>query len=182
MARLLGVFDLGVGQGRGAVRAPVDDAAAAVDEPLVIEIHKHLAHRARTALIHREALAIPVAGGAELFQLLDDAPAVLVFPRPHALKKFFAPEVVAGDTLVLAQIFLDLDLCGDASVVRARQPERAVALHALRADENVLQRFVKGVPHVKLAGDVRRGDHDRERLFRLVDLCVEELFFLPKGI
>jgi hypothetical protein len=36
-----------------------------IDEPFFIEGHKHLAHGAAEALVHRKALAVPVAGGAE---------------------------------------------------------------------------------------------------------------------
>ena len=66
MACLFAVLDLRVGEGGCAVRAPVDDAVAAVNQPFFIEVDEDLLDRAGTALVHREALARPVAGGAQL--------------------------------------------------------------------------------------------------------------------
>ena len=45
-------------------------------------------------------------------------------------------------------------------MVVARLPERVVALHAVPADEDVLERAVQRVAHVEVAGDVRRRDAD----------------------
>ena len=36
------------------------------------------------------------------------------------------------------------------------------ALHALRADKDILKGLVKGMSHVELTGYVRRGDYDRK--------------------
>ena len=77
---------------------------------------------------------------AELALLLDDAAAVLFLPRPDALEELLAAEVIAGLALLDAQLLLDLDLGGDAGVVRAGQPQGAVALHALVARQDILQR------------------------------------------
>ena len=41
---LLLIFDLGVRKGGAALGAPVDDAVAAVDQPLFIQADEHLAH------------------------------------------------------------------------------------------------------------------------------------------
>ena len=85
MTGLVGVLDLRVRQRSQAVRAPVDDAAALVDEPLLIHLAERLAHRLRAALVHREAASRPVAADAELLLLLDNAAAVFFLPRPDAL-------------------------------------------------------------------------------------------------
>ena len=69
------------------MRTPVDDAAALVDEPLVVKLAERLAHGAGAALVHREALVIPIAGGAELFELIDDVGAVELLPRPDLFQK-----------------------------------------------------------------------------------------------
>ena len=76
------VLDLEVGQRRVAAGAPVDDVVAAVDQPLVVELDEDLAHRAREPLVHGEALALPVAGGAQALELVDDGAAVLLAPLP----------------------------------------------------------------------------------------------------
>ena len=159
------ILDLRVGQGSAAVRAPVDDAVALVDQALFIQLAKRLTHGLRAALIHGKAAAIPVAGHAERLLLLDDAVAVLLFPRPDALQKCITAEIVAGQTLFLAQHLLDLDLRGDAGVIRAGHPERGIALHALIAREDVLQRRVERVAHVQLTRNIRGRHYNGKRLF-----------------
>src|SRR5439155_6289221 len=54
-------------------------------------------------------------------------------------------------------------LGGDPGVVDARQPERVEAAHALVADERVLEGRGERVADVQAAGDVGRGQDDRER-------------------
>ena len=85
VARLVDILDLRVGERRQAVRAPVDDAAALVDQALIVELAERLAHGLGAALVHREAGAGPVTACAHLLLLLDDAVAVLFLPLPHAL-------------------------------------------------------------------------------------------------
>src|SRR5699024_2003493 len=109
-------------------------AVTLVDQALVIQVDEHLAHGLGAALVHREALVLPVAGGAELFQLADDAVAVFVLPVPYALEELLAAEIVAGQALLLAEVFLYLDLGRDARVVGAGHPQGFVALHTLGAD------------------------------------------------
>ena len=159
VAGLVLVLHLRVGEGRQTVGAPVDDAAALVDEALVIELAEGLPHRPGAALVHGEPGPVPVAGGAQLLLLLDDAAAVLALPVPHPLQELLPAQVVAGQALLGAQLLLHLDLGGDAGVVRAGHPQRLVALHPLVADQDVLEGGVHGVAHVELARDVG-GRHD----------------------
>ena len=182
LARLGLVLNLGVTQCGRAVRAPVDDAVALVDQALVIQVDEHLADRLGAALVHREALALPVAGRAELFQLADDAVAVFVLPVPDALEELLAAEVVAGQALLLAEVLLYLDLGRDARVVGAGHPQRLVALHALGADQDILQRFVERMAHVELAGHVRGRDDDGIGLFVRIDLSVEKAGVVPEAV
>ncbi len=78
------VGDLCFGDRGFAVGAPVDNPFAAVDQALFIEIDEHLLDRLVAALIHREPLTFPIAGGTQLFQLADNPPAILFFPFPCA--------------------------------------------------------------------------------------------------
>ena len=167
IALLFGVFDLRVGQRCNAMRTPVDDAVAAVDQSLFIEVDEHLPHGFGTALVKGKALSGPVAGRAEFLQLTRDARLVLILPLPHALEEFLAPEVVAGQPLLHAQAFLDLDLRGDARVVCSGNPKGIVALHPLIANQNILQGLVERVPHVELSRDVGRRD-DHRKMLRLI--------------
>ena len=180
LARLGFVLNLGVGQGGRAVRAPVDDAVALVDQALVVQVYEYLADRLGAALVHGEALAVPVAGGAELLELADDAVAELVLPRPYALEELLTAEVVTGQALLLAEVLLYLDLGCNTGVVGARHPQRLVALHALGADEDILQGLVECVAHVQLAGNIRRRNNDGVRFLVRIDLGVEEAGIDPE--
>ena len=179
MALLRLVLDLDVRDGRVAGRAPVRDARALIDQSFFIEAHKDFADGAAAALVHREALAVPVERGAERTQLEHDAAAELLLPVPDALEELLAAELIAVRAL-LAQRALYLRLRRDAGVIATRDPNRVVALHAVVADQDVLQRVVERMAHVQLARDIRRRDDHAVRL--LVDLRVEELVLLPELI
>ena len=166
------ILDLGVRDGGVAVGAPVDHAVAAVDQPLVVQADEHLLDGVRAALVHREALALPVAGAAQLFQLADDAVAVGVLPVPRALQKAVTADHLLGQAL-LAHLGHDLGLGRNGGMVGAGHPQGGVALHPLVAGQNVLPGFVHSVAHVQLAGDVRRRHYNGKRLFAAVDLGME---------
>ena len=178
VARLIHVLDFGVRECGGALRAPVYDALALVDELLLVEVDKGLAHGAGAGVVHGEALALPVAARAQGLELLHDAVAELVFPGPDLVEEALAAEVEAGLALI-AEFFLHLYLRGDARVVVAGQPERGVAVHALVADEHVLDGLIKGVAQMELAGYVRGRDDDGEGLLLGVALSVEVVALKP---
>jgi hypothetical protein len=77
-----------VAQGGEGGGAPVHHALSAVDESLLVEVHKHA--RRRVVRVHGEAFAAPVARRAQLLELLDDDAAVLVLPFPDLLQKLLA--------------------------------------------------------------------------------------------
>ena len=122
VAGLVHIFHLGVRQGGDAVGAPIDDAAALVDETLVVQLAEGLPDGLGAALVHGEAGAAPVAGNAHLLLLLDDAVAVLLFPLPDPLQELLPAQVIAGLTLLDPQLLFHLDLGGDAGVVGAGDP------------------------------------------------------------
>ena len=181
MAGLVDIFDLGIGQGRDAVRAPVDDAAALVDKALLIQVHEHLADGLRAALVHREAGTVPVAGRAEALLLLDDTVAVLMLPGPDALEELLAAEVITGLAL-LAQLLLHADLRGNTGMVHAGDPEGGIALHALEADEHVLHGGVHGMAHVELACDIGGRHDDGKGLLVRVALGMEIAVVHPEFV
>ena len=180
VAGLVGVLHLGVGKGGQAVGAPVDDAAALVDQALVVQLAERLADGAGATLVHGEAVAAPVAGGTHLFLLLHDAAAVLFLPRPDTLQELLASQIVAGQSFGFTQLLLHLDLGGDAGVVAAGEPQGFVALHTLEAGQNVLQRAVQRVTHVQLTGDVGGRHDDGEGLFVGVRLRLEAVAVHPQ--
>ena len=160
LAVLFAVVHLVVGDRRVVLRAPVDDVLAAVDQSILVQADEHFAHGSREALVHREALAFPVAGGAEGAELLDDHAAVLLPPFPHPLDELLAAEVVTGLSLLIEGAFDDV-LRGDAGMVGAGDPAGFVAGHPLEADEGILQGIVQDVPHVQHAGHIGGRDDDR---------------------
>ena len=64
-------------------------------------------------------------------------------------------------------------------MVSAWEPECGVASHTLPADKDILQGLIKGVTHVELSRDVRRGDNDSVWFFLRVNACLEALVVHP---
>ena len=156
----LDLLDFEVGDGGEQLRVPIDEALVLVDEAGAVEIDEHLAHGAGQSLVHGEALARPVAGGAEPLQLVDDQPARLVLPLPDAGDELVAAEIPAVRLLALHQLPLDHHLRGDAGMIHPRLPQHVAAAHALEAGQHVLQRVVERVTHMQRAGHVRRRNDD----------------------
>ena len=172
------VVHLDVGDRRRAGRAPVRDARALIDEPLLVETDERLAHRTRTSPVHREPLARPVTGRTEHPQLIHDAVAVLLLPRPHALEELLAPEVEPRRPL-RAQRLLDLCLRRDARMVAARHPDDVLPAHPLIPHEDILQSIVECMPHVELSRHIRRRDDDAVRFAALVRLLMKKSVIFP---
>ena len=61
MPRRVDAFRLFIGEGSTTAGAPVDDVLAAIDEPLLVKLHKDLTHSPRQRRIQRETRALPVA-------------------------------------------------------------------------------------------------------------------------
>ena len=148
--------DFLVAQRRLRHRTPIDHALAAVNQPLRVKFDEYLLHLPRVILIHGKSLAVPIAGAAEAFELLDNDAAVFFLPRPHALQKFLPSQIAARFALFLAQLPLDHSLCGDAGMVRAWQPQHLVARLPRTARQDVLQRVVQHMAEREHTGDVRR--------------------------
>ena len=85
MTRLLLIFHLCIGDGGVADRTPVDDAGALVDIAFLMHLDKDFRNCLVAAFVHREALSVPVTGGAHLLQLGNDSPAIFLFPCPCSL-------------------------------------------------------------------------------------------------
>ena len=124
----------------------------------------------RAALVHREPLAVPVAGCAEHAQLIHDAVAILLLPVPDTLQKFLTPEFEPVRPL-RTQTLLHLCLRGNARMIAPRYPDDILAAHALVAHKDILERIVERMPHVQLPRHIRRRDHyavGRTRLIRVI--------------
>ena len=145
----LDLHHLEIGDRGLQLRVPVDQPLVLVDQPLAIELDEHLEHGARQPLVHGEALARPVAGGAEALQLVDDRAAALRLPRPDPLDECLAAHLAPARLLPLHQLALDHHLRGDAGMVGARLPQHVPAAHALEAAQDVLQRVVERMAHMQ---------------------------------
>ena len=142
MAVLVVVLGLVVRDGRGAAGAPVDDALAAVDEPVVVPVAEHAAHGLGVLGVHGEALALEVDGAAHAADLVLDDAAVLVRPVPAGVDEGVAAHLEAVFALLL-QLLVDLGLGGDAGVVGAQDPAGGAAAHARLAHDGVLDGVVE---------------------------------------
>ena len=182
MTRLVHILHLRVGEGGDTVGTPIDNSASLVDEPLIIQLAEGLPHRFGAALVHGEAGSAPVTGNAHLFLLGNDSPAIGLLPLPYPLEELLPPQVIAGQALLGAQLLFHLDLGSDAGVISARNPECGVALHPLKAGQDVLEGAVHGVTHVELPRYIG-GRHDNGKgLFRGIRVSVKAAALLPHRI
>ena len=175
----LAVLDLEVGQRGLTLGIPVDDPLAAKDQPLLVELYERPPHCAPALRVEGERLAIPVRRGPEPAVLLRDSRPRGVDELPDPFEERLAPDLVATEPL-LVELPLDERVDRDRGVIHARQPERRVAAHAVPADQRVLDGRGEAVPHVQLAGQVRRRHDDRER--RPVALWLEVARLLPVAV
>jgi hypothetical protein len=154
-------FHLKVGNRGLQLGVPVDQTLVAIDQPLIVEVHEDLHHRAGEMRVHGELLAAPVHRAAEATQLAGDRAAALRLPFPDLLDKGLAGVIGA---LVLTGFHLALDhhLRGDARMVGAHHPQRVLAAQALVTDHDVLQRVVQRMADMQAARDVGRRVDDGE--------------------
>src|SRR6516164_7698761 len=106
MAVDLDLLHFQVGDGGEQLGIPVDEPLVLVDEPRAVELNEYLEHRPREPLVHGEALARPVAGGAETFELRGDGAAGLRLPGPYLLQKLRPSKHAPIGLLALHQLAL----------------------------------------------------------------------------
>ena len=172
------VHELEVGERGHVERAPVDDPVVAVDPTLRVEVDEEVHDGAHVALVHREALAPVVEGGTHAAKLAHDRPPVEVEPLPDPGLERLPSEVVARLPFP-GEILLDGVLGRDAGMVVARLEEDIFPLHSLPANQRVREGQLECMPHVELAGDVRRRVGDDEALTRRVWLGRVEALLFP---
>ncbi len=175
------VLHLQVGQGGLAAGAPVDNPLAPIDEAVAIEVDEGSAHRLLGPFVHSEALAAPVAGDAQALMLPADDVTIPAHPLPHALQEALSPQVVAGEVL-LEELLLHHVLGGYAGVIYPGQPEGGVALHAMPADEQVLDGGSEGMAQVQLARNVRGRHDDGEGMLGGIGVSGEVVSLQPEAV
>ena len=167
MPRRLFVHRLQIGNRRLASRAPVDHVLAAIDQAFFVKADKRFAHGARQTRIEREAFARPVARRSQLDHLPLDRAARLRFPLPHPCFECLAAHLASLQAF-LGKLALHDHLRRDPGVIRARQPQRHIAAHAMPAHRDIDLSVLQHVPHMERTGNVRRRNDKRKyRLARL---------------
>ena len=157
---------------------PVDQALAAVDQPLVIETDEDFSHRLGQPFVHGEALARPVHGTAHAPHLPRDIATGLGFPVPDLVDKGFAAQVVARDSFGGEAAF-DHHLRRDARVIRARLPQGVVAAHPVVARQRIHDGVLEGMPHVQAARNIRRRNDNAVGIAVGVEPGIEIAGVLP---
>ena len=184
MALHLDILDLQIRDGGFKMRIPVDQTLAAIDQRVgaavaglvVVHLHKDLDHgvvevarltgRGVRSTRHGERLTVPIATRTQPLQLPDDRAARLDLLLPDPGHEFLPPHGAAVGHLIEGHVAFGHHLGRNPGMVGADLPQRVKTPHPVPADQNILQRVVKGMAHVERAGDIRRRDHDRERLRR----------------
>ena len=174
------VYDLVIGYCGQSYRVPVDHSHSPVNHTLLVEMAEGGNNGLCELRLHREACALPVAGRAELAELLEYDSTVLLLPFPGIFQKLFPGDVFLADSLILETSY-DLAFGGDGGVIRAGNPAGVLAVHPRLAYQHIVQRVVENVTHMKDAGHVRWRDYYSVWL-AFVRFRVEAAMLLPPGI
>ena len=78
---------------------------------------------------------------------------------PGALDELFTAQVVSGFSFFFKCPLNDILGC-NTRMVSSRNPESVISLHAVIADDDILQSVIEAVTHVKNAGYIWRRDDD----------------------
>jgi len=151
-------LDLVVGEGRLGDGIPVDEALAAIDQPVAEEPKERLAHGPSADIVHREALPVPIARAAHLLELVGDRGLVLILPRLHACNELRAWDVGPSLAFFFEDALLDNRLRGDARMVCSGHPECLEPHHPVGPGEDILECVIEGVPQVKPGRDIGGRD------------------------
>ena len=149
-----GVFHFQVGHGALQHWVPAHQALAAVNQALLVQLHKGFRHHFGQLVVHGEVLARPVHAVAHAAHLLRDGIARLLFPFPHFGHKVFTgfgrrrAHVVSADALAL-QLAFHHNLRGNAGMVSAWNPSGVETHHAVIARETVHDGLIEGMAHVQ---------------------------------
>ena len=162
MSCLILMLHFRIGNRSLAHRTPVDDSGAFIDIAFFIQFHKYFFYRFRTAFIHGKTFPLPVCGGAHLLQLAHNTVSIFLLPLPAMLQKFLASNLILINAFFLQHLD-NLHLSGNCRMVCTRLPQRLIALHSLKTNQNILHRIIQCMPHMKLSRNIRRRHHNGKR-------------------
>src|SRR5690606_735063 len=127
-------------------------------------------------VVHGEGYPAPVYTAAQLFYLPVNAVTVFFFPFKSVFQKLLAAESM----FVNPSIFQHLHYLGfgsNGSMVTSRNPAGVQSTHPGSSDKNVLNGFVKGMPHMQHTGYIRRGNTNGNWLPFIVKALKVFVFF-----
>ncbi len=178
MPSLIFMLHLNIRKRRVAARAPIGNAGPLINQSFFIKAHKDLADRAGTAFIHRETLALPIAGRTQRTQLRHNAIAKLFLPLPDPFQKLLPAKIIAAFSFGAQRLFHFRLRCY-AGMIAARHPQGVISLHAPPADQNILQSIIHCMSHMQLSSNIRRRNHNAVRLLVWLCLRMKQSVLLP---
>src|SRR3989338_117797 len=129
---------LKVGYGGGTAGTPTNNPFAPVNPTFLLVFFESSFNGFLIAGIHGELSTCPVNRKPEFFELVKNDISILLTPLPHSFKKFFAANLVSGQTF-FGELFLHLVLGGDTGMIGAREPKSFIALHAPHSDDDIFK-------------------------------------------
>ena len=151
-----------VRQRRQRGRTPVDHPTPPINQTLLMQIHKHPLHTTRIIVVHGETRTVPVTRTSKRPQLLQNDPAILVFPLPDLGHQRVTPKIITMfDHPLLAQRLLHHILRRNPRMVSARKPHHLMTGHPRPPRQNVLDRVVQHMTHGQDPRHIRRRDDNR---------------------
>mmetsp|Transcript_83449 Transcript_83449/g.150544 ORF Transcript_83449/g.150544 Transcript_83449/m.150544 type:complete len:250 (-) Transcript_83449:35-784(-) len=149
------VFNLQVAHSRLKHWAPVYHALAAKDDAHLVHPAEGLYDRRAHLLVQRKLLPGPVGRGPQSSKLVHNGATLLALPLPNAPQKLVAANLLARSSLG-DQLPLHQHLRGNSCMIRAWEPQGAVATHSMEASQNILQARKHGMTHVQPASHIGR--------------------------
>ena len=139
-------------------RVPVYHAYATVNQPLIVEVNKHLNDAFRALIVHCEGGTIPVARRTYATQLLKDDTTMFFGPFPSVLQEFFTGKVGLLNAAFCKAVYHLCFGC-NRSVVGTRHPTCILTFHACTTYEDVLNGVVEHVPHMEHTSNIGGRNH-----------------------
>ena len=135
------IYHFFIAEGGQCLRVPVYHTHAAINQPFVVKVDKHLDNAFAAFFVHGEGCAVPVTRCTQLAELFQDDASVLVSPVPSVFQKLIAGEVGFFNAL-LSQFVHHFGFGGDGSMVCSRHPAGILSFHACTAYQYILNGIV----------------------------------------
>ena len=105
----------------------------------------------------------------------------LFTPCPHRINKILTTKLLPASTFA-CKFFFHHILSGDPGMISAGHPENIVAFQSVIPTEDILERHIQRMSHVKNTGDIGRGNNNRITGTGIAFICSKQLMFFPESI